>query len=699
MKKIVSVIVAVLMMSEAFAQTQSRVASYADYRASQTTASVSKVYQKTHPMGNAQNLRMAAPDAEEATDTLEVVLVNPNFIDATASNGWILLQGRTADNQYFVSFSNWDERTTMYGEYDYASIDTNDTYVKVGEAGTIGGSQVRVSIVDGHAKVSNEPGDYFFEAYLLGEDNHCYHVTYAPETIEVVLNDPSFVDYSAAVGGYNFFGYTEDSSYAATLFYFSNTVTGTFTKDYFDMGYTRVYSGSTAIQMTDVNATVTEFQGGYDLDAYFLSTGLRCYHVTAHYVIPVASDTIDVNVPVSVLEVDLGGQNALDAQVWTGVSDDSEYEVFISYVSAVVAGTYSYEYLLENSNINGVDFRDGHLTVLSTGEDSYKLEAYLLGRDLHCYHVNMTYVRPTLEESIDTIMVVIPVTEMVDLTASSDPGFQMIGMSIDQSYTVAVTLNSTQILGSYTYASFNRDYTFIRDNVNHIDHISVVDGHVDVTEQEHEYAMDAYLLGSDLHCYHAVMTFSVPYGEDTVEVTVADATLYDYRSQSGPVQFYGVDNSQNITASLGYISTSIEGTYTLFDCNNSEYTYLVVGSDRVRLYSLNATVTATATGYAVDAYYVGYNNVCYHVTMTCTAVGINSVDKVAVSVYPNPATDVLHIEADGISRVEMIDVAGRVVFSQTQDVNTLNIGSLANGIYMLRTTTNEGVSVQRIVKK
>lgn len=81
-----------------------------------------------------------------------------------------------------------------------------------------------------------------------------------------------------------------------------------------------------------------------------------------------------------------------------------------------------------------------------------------------------------------------------------------------------------------------------------------------------------------------------------------------------------------------------------------------------------------------------------------TGVGIEDVDNVNVSVYPNPANDVLNIEGEGIQNVELLDVNGRTVLTNANG-GSLNISNLATGVYVVRVITNNGISTQKIVKK
>ncbi len=81
-------------------------------------------------------------------------------------------------------------------------------------------------------------------------------------------------------------------------------------------------------------------------------------------------------------------------------------------------------------------------------------------------------------------------------------------------------------------------------------------------------------------------------------------------------------------------------------------------------------------------------------------VGIEDVANVKVEIYPNPTTDRLNIECEqAISRVEVLDVAGRTVMSQNGNVNSINTKALAEGVYMLRVMTEAGVSAQKFVKE
>lgn len=79
-------------------------------------------------------------------------------------------------------------------------------------------------------------------------------------------------------------------------------------------------------------------------------------------------------------------------------------------------------------------------------------------------------------------------------------------------------------------------------------------------------------------------------------------------------------------------------------------------------------------------------------------VGISSASEANVNLYPNPTTNVLNIEAEGVQEVHVIDINGRTAMVE-KNVSSINMSNLANGVYYVRVITNNGVSSQKVVKK
>jgi hypothetical protein len=76
--------------------------------------------------------------------------------------------------------------------------------------------------------------------------------------------------------------------------------------------------------------------------------------------------------------------------------------------------------------------------------------------------------------------------------------------------------------------------------------------------------------------------------------------------------------------------------------------------------------------------------------------------KSNLSVYPNPATDQLNIEMDNLKSVEIMDIAGRLIRSNTSNnkMISLDVSNLNRGIYLVKVKdTNNVSSMKKFTKE
>lgn len=73
--------------------------------------------------------------------------------------------------------------------------------------------------------------------------------------------------------------------------------------------------------------------------------------------------------------------------------------------------------------------------------------------------------------------------------------------------------------------------------------------------------------------------------------------------------------------------------------------------------------------------------------------------KTAVSIYPNPASDVFFLTTDKNAKVNLYDISGRLVKTQNYTSNGIDISSLNSGIYMAEIIIDETREVQKIIIK
>ncbi|PZF72066.1 DUF7948 domain-containing protein [Taibaiella soli] len=116
----------------------------------------------------------------------------------------------------------------------------------------------------------------------------------------------------------------------------------------------------------------------------------------------------------------------------------------------------------------------------------------------------------------------------------------------------------------------------------------------------------------------------------------------------------------------------------------------------------NATYTVTQNGNYSVAVTSPQGCVDTSVAYVVTNVGVNNINPIAaqVSIFPNPAKDVVNIYAPVKVNATLTDVAGKVIKTQN-NVQSISVNELAEGVYLLRLTDANGtfIKVEKIIKQ
>ncbi len=76
---------------------------------------------------------------------------------------------------------------------------------------------------------------------------------------------------------------------------------------------------------------------------------------------------------------------------------------------------------------------------------------------------------------------------------------------------------------------------------------------------------------------------------------------------------------------------------------------------------------------------------------------VNELEAATLSVYPNPATDRLYVDVENLQRVEIYDMAGRIVLTSVASVIDLN--DVETGVYFVTVRTENAVKTAKLVVK
>lgn len=112
----------------------------------------------------------------------------------------------------------------------------------------------------------------------------------------------------------------------------------------------------------------------------------------------------------------------------------------------------------------------------------------------------------------------------------------------------------------------------------------------------------------------------------------------------------------------------------------------------------------------VDFYYPGfmfdeenYPRLYLKVSCTdCAIVGVEDMEKENITVYPNPATNMVNVNlaGDKEAKVQMFNLVGQQVYNGTAtNTASINVSNMKAGVYMLKVSQNGKVYTSKVVVK
>jgi hypothetical protein len=189
-------------------------------------------------------------------------------------------------------------------------------------------------------------------------------------------------------------------------------------------------------------------------------------------------------------------------------------------------------------------------------------------------------------------------------------------------------------------------------------------------------------------------SYSIGNNTYTSNGTYIDTLVSAFGCDSIVTTQINVYNQINTATSVNEVTISATATGATYQWINCATNQAIAGAT-------NQTYTATVDGdYAVIITSNGCTDTSACVSVENVSLAENS--SFTFKLYPNPATSNLTIEASSaIETIELLDLSGKVIQSETANVNTytFNVETLSRGMYLVRFTMNGEMVTRQFVKQ
>ncbi|WP_194768446.1 leucine-rich repeat domain-containing protein [Tamlana sp. I1] len=169
-------------------------------------------------------------------------------------------------------------------------------------------------------------------------------------------------------------------------------------------------------------------------------------------------------------------------------------------------------------------------------------------------------------------------------------------------------------------------------------------------------------------------------------------TLYLSENNFTDIDISGLTNIQELYCDMNQLLTSLNikngtnnATLNVMEANNNSSLSCIEVDD--------VTVAEGKVFWVKDA------SVSY--STDCSTLSVNEADSNKLSLYPNPSSDKIYVQLPAPASYRLINIYGQEVSKGAfvQGKNTLDVQSLAKGVYFLKTETNKGGAIKKIIKE
>jgi len=151
-----------------------------------------------------------------------------------------------------------------------------------------------------------------------------------------------------------------------------------------------------------------------------------------------------------------------------------------------------------------------------------------------------------------------------------------------------------------------------------------------------------------------------------------------------------------------YVTSSVEGAFVAVTMNN-----VILGTGTISSGSTTVVIPTATEGDIMTVTVTAFNYVPHIATVTISAnsASIDENSLAGVSIYPNPATEFISINAmNGVSvdAITVYDMIGKVVYTNNNSVSgqyNISVDGWAKGTYNVQLTSNDKTNTTKVILK
>ena len=177
------------------------------------------------------------------------------------------------------------------------------------------------------------------------------------------------------------------------------------------------------------------------------------------------------------------------------------------------------------------------------------------------------------------------------------------------------------------------------------------------------------------------------------EVSELKALDYEYTASEGSFVAMGESRGETFEHYNIYRGTSANNFEKVGE--STEGTYFDEVAEGTYYYQVTAVYTNNGEECESEPA-SAYNSDQNYVVVEVTAINENGVN--GMMIYPNPTKDNLNITAEGMTNITITNALGQVMYNEevVSDNQIINMAQYEAGIYMVRITTENGVTVKQV---